>query len=188
MKTVKHNLFWSLWSSLNFLNVSNSMAKVLLINFLILQELLHFILTENIKKSQNFQEMIPPPLVQITECPNNVIIPTNPISVTAIPGNLPSPTQTRPACTRQQPYQTTPQRGGCQQCPIKMFSDSTCDSACTNYEASTTPSSPQIQTSQSTTTVQSCVTGLDGLRGAMLALPACVMSSIPLCPRPDMCG
>ena len=91
-----------------------------------------FYIDREYKKVTKFSRNDSPPLVQITECPNNVIIPTNPISVTAIPGNLPSPTQTRPACTRQQPYQTTPQRGGCQQSPIKMFYDSTCDSACTH--------------------------------------------------------
>ena len=119
-----------------------------------------------------------PPLVEITECPNDVIIPTNPTPVTVIPGSSPPPTLTRPAYVMQQPDQTTPQCEGCQQCNTYTYHDSTCDSARNDYVASPAPSSSQIVPSQCTTTVQTDVTGSDRLKG-MLVLPACVVSSIP---------
>ena len=80
-----------------------------------------FYIHREYQKVTKLVEDVSPQLVQIIEQPNDYISPTNPTSITVIPGSSPTPTQTRPAYTRQQPCQTTVHREGCQQCPTNMY-------------------------------------------------------------------
>ena len=138
-----------------------------------------FYIHREYQKVTKLVEDVSPQLVQIIEQPNDYISPTNPTSITVIPGSSPTPTQTRPAYTRQQPCQTTVHREGCQPCPTNMYFDSTCDHARTDYVPSPVLSTSQVVPSRCFTTVQTCATGLDGLKGAMLVLPACAVCPIP---------